>query len=155
MNEENKIREMIQERLEGTDIFVVELSLKPGDLLEIYIDGDHEIGIDDCVRLSKHLEHRIEKEFEEANYEIRVCSYGADQPLLFPRQISKAVGKMVLIKDAEGKKLKGMLTAFDGLTLTLEPIKPSAVKGVKDKKEEARSFSLDGIKEIRRAIVFQ
>ena len=126
----SKIAEYVEDFLQGTDKFLVEALLKPGNRVYVFIDGDHGVTIDDCVKVSRMLEKSLDRETED--FELNVSSAGADQPLRMPRQYPKNIGRSLHIKLADEKELKGKLMSTDenGITLLTEGDKKKKIAPV-------------------------
>jgi ribosome maturation factor RimP len=115
-----ELRRLVDDHLQGTDKFLVEVLIKPGNRVYVFIDGDHGVTIDDCVRVSRMLESSLDREVED--FELNVSSAGADQPLRMPRQYQKNIGRSLHIKLDEQKELRGKLlsTNEQGITILTE-----------------------------------
>jgi ribosome maturation factor RimP len=87
MVEKTNILELVEEHLKGTDKFPVEVQIKGNNIITVIIDGDTGVTIDDCIRLSKHIESKLDRDTED--FELRVSSFGADKPLKMKRQYKK------------------------------------------------------------------
>jgi ribosome maturation factor RimP len=98
------IKELVDRHLSGTDRFLVDVLIKPGNRIYVFIDGDHGVTIDDCVKISRMLEAELDRERED--FELNVSSSGADQPLRMPRQYPKNIGRSLHIKLAEPQEIK-------------------------------------------------
>ena len=115
-----ELRRLVDDHLQGTDKFLVDVLIKPGNRVYVFIDGDHGVTIDDCVRVSRMLESNLDREVED--YELNVSSAGADQPLRMPRQYQKNIGRSLHIKLDEPNELRGKLlsTNDQGITILTE-----------------------------------
>lgn len=107
------------------DCYVVDLSLS-GAKLSVFVDSDTGITLDQCRRLSRFLEERIEAEaMLPEKYTLEVSSPGVDRPLGMLRQYVKNIGRelrVVLLAEEEGGKgetVKGKLEAVEGEMITL------------------------------------
>jgi ribosome maturation factor RimP len=122
-----EITRLVNEHLAGTDMFLVELFIKPGNRIYIFIDGDHGVKISDCVSLSRHIESQYDR--ETIDYELNVSSSGADQPIKMPRQYIKNIGRSVQVKLPDETIITGKLEATDekGITLITEGDKKKKV----------------------------
>jgi len=109
----------INEHLEGSDKFLVEVLVKPGERIHVFIDGDSGIAVADCSRLSRYLETKLDREQED--FELTVSSHGADQPLRFPRQYRKNAGRSLKVTLKDGAQLTGLLLGADDHKITLKP----------------------------------
>jgi ribosome maturation factor RimP len=104
---EKKIIELIHEHLDGTDRFLVDLVIKPGNRILVFIDSDTAITIDHCVELSRHIEKNLDREIED--FELNVSSSGLDQPFRLTRQYIKNIGRDVSVVCNDGSRLSGKL----------------------------------------------
>jgi ribosome maturation factor RimP len=116
---EESIRTLIDTALEGTDKYLLDLSIKTGNNIYIYIEGDRIINIDDCVEVSRLVEGSLDREVED--FELHVSSAGIDQPLRLPRQFRKNVNRDLSIELAEKVIIKGTLLAAGDTSITIKP----------------------------------
>ena len=84
MIEKIKILEIVNNALDGSEKFLVNLKITPDNRIYVDIDGDNGITIDDCIELSRAIEGQLDR--EEEDFELTVSSAGADQPLKLTRQ---------------------------------------------------------------------
>jgi ribosome maturation factor RimP len=114
----NEIKGLISNHLAGTDKFLVELLVNPGNRIYVFIDGDHGVTISDCVELSRFVESQLDREAED--FELNVSSSGADQPIKLPRQYLKNIGRSLQVKLSEENSVSGKLEAVNekGIVLT-------------------------------------
>jgi len=107
MINEQKIQNLIDEKLSGTDVFLVELRVKTDNKIRVFIDSERGITIDDCVALSRHIEGNLDREQED--FGLDVSSAGLDLPLRVPRQFKKNEGRNVHVIMNDGAEIKGKL----------------------------------------------
>ena len=103
------LRQLVENHFAGTDKFLVDILVKPGNRIYVFIDGDHGVMIADCVEVSRLLESSLDRETED--FELNVSSAGADQPMKLPRQYTKNIGRSLQVKLAEDKTVTGKLEA--------------------------------------------
>ena len=113
-----RIREIAEQALSGTDRFVVGIRQLPSDEIEVTIDSDTTVGIDDCIALSRAVTGAFDRDAED--FALTVVSAGIGQPLVCERQYRKMVGREVDVVLRDGRKLTAEAKAFDGGALTLE-----------------------------------
>jgi ribosome maturation factor RimP len=114
----------------------------------VFIDGDHGITIDDCSRLSRFLESRLDRDKED--FELNVSSHGADQPLKFRRQYVKNIGRSLRVTRHDGSQVTGKIMTVGDNTLTL------LVESGKGKKAVSEvSLQFDEIKEAKVVLSFK
>ncbi|WP_231576184.1 ribosome maturation factor RimP [Hymenobacter sp. DG25B] len=150
-----RIAEMLQDSLPGTELFVVGLTISDAirPKVTVILDGEQGLGIDECAKVSRRLAHRIDEAYgEDASYTLEVTSPGADQPLLDPRQYTRHVGRDLNLKLADGTEKTGTLEALEAEGIQLaEVIKEKTKKKVLP----AVSIPFTDIKEARVVISFK
>ena len=123
------LKAFVEQKLEGTDCFLVKTEiLKKGDVV-VEIDSDTRVDIDFVASLSRDIEAEFAPEIDD--YNLEVGSVGLTTPLKLPRQFKKNEGNDVEVLTKEGKKLHGMLKDADdeGFTLaTQEKVKREGEK---------------------------
>ena len=60
-----RIREIAEQALSGTDRFVVGIRQLPSDEIEVTIDSDTTVGIDDCIALSRAVTGAFDRDAED------------------------------------------------------------------------------------------
>ena len=108
-----------QEWLKDKDYFLVDVTVGPDNKIGVEIDHQDGVWIDDCVQLSRYIEEHLSR--DEEDYELEVGSAGLGQPFKVQRQWENHVGKQVEILTADGRKVRGTLTAVttDAATLAV------------------------------------
>ncbi|HRY99081.1 MAG TPA: ribosome assembly cofactor RimP [Bacteroidales bacterium] len=154
MIDKNQIIALAEQGLEGSPLFLVEVEVLPGDRIQVFLDSEEGVNIDDCVRISRLIEGSLDREVQD--FELMVSSAGMDRPLKHPRQFTKAIGKPVVIRLADGKKAEGILRAVDAEGYTLEAEAPTgSKKPVKKDTETQQRIPAENVREVRRAIRFR
>lgn len=104
---QSNIASLVDQHLANSDKFLVEVLIKPGNRIYVFIDGDHGVMIADCVEVSRLIESSLDRETED--FELNVSSAGADQPMKLPRQYTKNIGRSLQVKLSEDKTVTGKL----------------------------------------------
>lgn len=117
MIDTERIREIIDEKLAGTDLFLVGIRQSPSNEIEITIDSDTSVGIDRCAELSRAVEEAFDRDAED--FELTVMSAGIGQPLTMLRQYRKLIGREVEAVLKDGSKLTAVLKDASAEALTL------------------------------------
>ena len=102
-----KIHDLVAEVLEGSDKFLVDFVVQPGNRFTVYIDGDHGVTIQDCQSVSRSIENNVDHEKED--FDLTVSSAGLDHPLKYERQYRKNIGQDLDVITLDGKKIEGIL----------------------------------------------
>ena len=120
MIETKKIRDFIENELEGTDLFLVDVQVKPDNLIEVEVDSDNPVSIEECEKLTRAIEGEFSRDDED--YTLEVGSAGLTSPFKVKRQYKKYLGREVEVLTKEGKKLSGMLkeAGEDTFTITVK-----------------------------------
>ncbi len=149
-----KLLEIIDSYLEGTPFFLVELKVKPGNRILVFIDGDQGVTIDDCVNLSRYIESKLDRNLED--YALEVSSAGADAPLKLKRQYPKHVGRTLRLKLRDNVEIKGELVEVKDNGLIIRTTeKQNALKGQKKTLTIEKEFPFDVILEARIELSFK
>ena len=151
--QKSEIVRLVEEAIEGTDQFIVDVFVKNDNLILVYLDADSAVTIADCVKVSRHIENNLDREVED--FELRVSSAGLDYPIRLPRQFVKNTGKLIDVLCEDGEKQRGKLLLFDETSITIE--ETTTKKHCKLKKEslgEPISIPFTAIKEIKLVIIF-
>lgn len=155
MIDKNIISQLVEEKLASSDHYLVDVMIKPGNLIVIEIDNDEGVCIDDCAELSRYVESHLDREVED--YELEVGSAGITSPFKVLRQYVKNIGNEVEMLLKSGVKLSGVLKAADekGVVVTVEKqVKPEGAKR-KVTVEEDLSYTFEEIKYTKYLIRFK
>ena len=141
--------------MEGTDQFLVHLQVKEGNKIKIEIDADGGLAVKDCVAVSRHVEHSLDRETED--FELQVTSPGLDQAFRVPRQYMKNVGRQVKVRTKEGQELTGKLISANETSIEVETKTKEKVEGKKGRQTIVRQhqFPLEQVKETKVVISFK
>jgi ribosome maturation factor RimP len=149
-----KVQELIQDKLDEKDCFVVELDVRGGNNILLEIDSLNGFTIQDCVDFSRAVEHNLDREIED--FELHVSSPGLDKPFRVRDQYLKNIGRDVKVLRDEGEKVKGELKEVNDEGIVVEYSYKERIEGRKKKqtivKEEEIKF--DNIKETTLIISF-
>ena len=147
----DSVATLTNEALADSDRFLVEVKVKPNNIIEVYVDSDTAITIDDCVELSRFIEDKLDRDVED--YELSVMSWGLSGALKMDRQLQKYVGKDVEVKTKETGKMQGKLIGFDGEKIEFQPAPKKNAKK-KNTEPEANLILARKTTEIKPAIIF-
>lgn len=119
MNQE-LVKQLIEEAIsENPTLFLVDWKISPDHSIEILVDGDEGVSIDEIVRISRHVEHNLDR--DEADFSLDVSSAGVGNPLLLPRQYKKNIGRTLKVTKADGsKEFEGELISADEESIALK-----------------------------------
>jgi ribosome maturation factor RimP len=146
-----QIRVFLEPLLEGTDIFLVNLKLKPTNNIKVFLDADNGLSIDKSAKINRKLYAAIEESnmFPEGDFSLEVSSPGVDEPLTSVRQYRKNIGRTVAVTvEGEGGEKTGKLTEVGEEELVLE------VKSGKKKEATIEAIPFSNIKKVVVQVVF-
>ncbi len=151
----DRVTKLVEEKMEGTDMFIVELSVKPGNKIEILVDRDSGLALEDCLSVSRHVEGNLDRELED--YSLDVSSPGVGKPLRLKRQYVKNVGRTVNVKRTDGTIVEGVLVSSDEEKILVHTRTKEEVEGKKGKKwvERDEEIAFDTISETKIVISFK
>ena len=155
MIDKNIISQLVNEKLASSDNYLVDVVIKPGNLIVVEIDNDEGVCIDDCAELSRYVESHLDREVED--FELEVGSAGITSPFKVLRQYIKNIGNEVEMLLKNGTKLSGVLKAADEncVIVTVEKqVKPEGAKR-KITIEEDLSYTFEEIKYTKYLIRFK
>lgn len=101
---------------ERQDLFLIDLSISNDNTIKVIIDGDHGVTVDDCVFISRAIEHNLDR--EDQDFSLEVASAGAAAPLVNQRQYQKSIGRDLEVATTDGS-FKGTLVKADEQKITL------------------------------------
>lgn len=117
-----KIKLLTEPLLDGTDMFIVHIKIKPTNNIKLYLDADAGLSISKSAEINRKLYKLIEAEamFPDGDFSLEVSSPGVDEPLMSDRQYKKNIGRTVLITPNEGKDILGVLKEVQEDKMVLE-----------------------------------
>lgn len=154
MISEDVVRALLTEYLaEGNVAFyIVSVSVHPGNRIVVELGGREPIGIDDCVKATKYLESKLDRDVED--YELEVGSAGLTSPFKVLRQYEDAVNQEVEVLIKGGVKEKGILLSASEAGIELAVMRRVKLEGAKRKTdvEERIAVAMETILSTKRII---
>lgn len=129
MIDKDLVKTVVKKELENTSLYLIEVSVRPGNKIVVEIDSDLGVGIDDCMKVSRQIESHLDRDIED--FELEVGSSGLTTPFKIPRQYEKNIGNEVEVLSGDGRKLHGILKSCNDLGFTLTIRKKEKVEGQK------------------------
>lgn len=151
MIDKHLVIQLIEERIANTDLFWVTVDINPGNQIKVVLDGDTGVSIEQCISVSRNIEHNLDREVED--FSLEVTSYGLSQPLVLDRQFLKYINKSVEVSLNDETKIEGKLLSYSPKVIEIERelTKRQAKEGV----EAVLSISFNDIKEVKSVISFK
>jgi len=102
---------------ERSDLFLIDFSIQGDNHINIVVDGDQGVSVEDCMFISRAIEHNLDR--EEVDFSLEVMSAGATSPLVNKRQYAKNKTRELKVKTAT-ETIEGVLVNATENDITLE-----------------------------------
>ena len=103
---------------ERQDLFIIDFDVLTDNSIKIVIDGDNGVLVEDCMFISRAIEHNLDR--EEVDFSLEVLSAGATSPLTEKRQYKKNIGRTLNVKTKEDEIIEGTLSEASENMIRLE-----------------------------------
>jgi len=134
------ITELVEQQIQGTDIFLVDVAVKAGNAIRIQVDRPEGISIEACVQISRFLNEQMDR--DEEDYSLEVSSPGLGSPFKVKQQYEKYLGRPIDVLFSDGIRTTGKLLSVND--------KGFALKG----KDGEQEISFDEVKTAKAIISF-
>lgn len=122
MIDKSLLKQSVEKAIEGSDLFIVDISVSPQNNIVVELDSPHNIDIDTCAAVTRAIEKDFDRDAED--YELEVGSAGLTSPFKVRGQYLKNIGNDIEILTRDGRKLHAVLTAVGDDDFTFEyPVK--------------------------------
>lgn len=155
MIHKDKVKELVNEWLEGKEYFLVDASVDEQNKITVEIDHKDGVWIEDCCELSKFIESNLDREVED--YELEVGSAGIGQPFKVLQQYVNNIGYDVEVLASDGKKMEGVMKSADEAGFVVTVAQKQKVEGKKRPQmvEVDMPFGYDEVKWVKAVIDFK
>ena len=153
--EQNKVFTLLNEALEeDTSLFLISAKISPDSKILVIVDGDNGVTVKDCMRISRHIEHNLDRETED--FALEVATAGASEPLKIKRQYKKNIGRILKVRLNDGSKFEGTLTetSESEIVLNWKAREPKPIGKGKVTVSKSANIAFEDIKEARVKIIF-
>lgn len=108
---EARIEALLLPLLDGTDMFLTAIKIKPTNNIKVYLDADSGLNIAKSAGINRKLYALLEEAqlYPDGDFSLEVSSPGVDEPLVSARQYQKNVGRTVEVTPLEGTEITGLL----------------------------------------------
>ena len=94
---EQKVALLLEKALEeNPSLFLISLSITGDNQIKVVIDGDKGVSVQDCIDVSRAIEHNLDREAED--FSLEVLSAGVSEPLTLVRQYQKNIGRDLKVR---------------------------------------------------------
>ncbi|MGW9685251.1 ribosome assembly cofactor RimP [Flagellimonas sp. 2504JD1-5] len=113
-----KVTSLLNKALEEhPSLFLIDFMVGGDNTIRVVLDGDEGVNLQDCMNISRAIEHNLDR--EEEDFSLEVTSAGAASPLELPRQYKKNIGRKLKVRTGD-EELEGNLTQATEDSITLE-----------------------------------
>ena len=139
---------------EREDLFLLSFDIIGDNVIKIIIDGDNGVLVEDCMFISRAIEHNLDR--EEQDFSLEVASAGATTPLSHSRQYKKNLGRELKVKAVDNQKFEATLTEAtdEGIVLKWKAREPKPVGKGKITVEKQANLPYEQIIEAKVKIKF-
>ena len=132
MIKQSTIQQLVEEKIEGTDVFIIDITVSSSNQIKVILDADSGLSIDKCVEISRYIERNFDR--DEEDFTLSVSSAGVDEGLKLPRQYKKNIGRELRVQlKGDHKKIQGVLSDVGNSGILLERKEKKRVEGRKKK----------------------
>jgi ribosome maturation factor RimP len=108
---QERVKNLLEEAFdENNSLFLISLKISDKNHILIVLDGDSGVSVNDCISVSRKIEHNLDR--EEEDFSLEVASAGVSEPLKLPRQYKKNIGRRLEVQ-TNSNKFEGELVAVD------------------------------------------
>ncbi len=139
--------------VERLDLFLIEFSIDQDNHIMVIVDGDNGVLVEDCMFISRAIEHNLDR--EEQDFSLEVMSSGATAPLVHERQYKKNLKRVLSVRTAS-ETIEGNLTdaTEDSIILEWKVREPKPVGKGKVTVEKQANIAYEDIVEAKVMIKF-
>ena len=149
-----KVIDLLNEGLqEKPSIFLIDLTITDAFKIIVTLDGDNGVVLQDCIDVSRSIEHNLDR--EEQDFSLEVASVGVGSLLKLTRQYKKNIGRMLIVKLAESTIEAELVDANDEfITLAWEAREPKKLGKGKETVQKRQEIPYTDIKEAIVTVIF-
>jgi len=92
---------------ENSALFLIELKFLADNKIYVEVDGDNGVSLQECIRISRGIEHNLDR--EEEDFSLEVTTPDISNPLKVKRQYKKNINRTLEVKLKDNAKIQGVL----------------------------------------------
>jgi len=153
--EQSKVLALVNEALQlNESLFLIDLKISADAKIKVIVDGDKGVPLKECIRISRHVEHNLDREIND--FSLEVMSAGLSEPLLLRRQYQKNIGRVLNLKLVDGSKIEGSLDTVNDndLSISWKAREPKPIGKGKITVNKSAKIAFKNIKEAKVKIKF-
>ncbi|PQB05164.1 ribosome assembly cofactor RimP [Aureitalea marina] len=149
-----QVQQLLDSALEDRpDLFLINMEVSEANQIRVIIDGDKGVKVQDCIEISRAIEHNLDRESED--FSLEVLSAGVSEPLTMARQYQKNIGRKLKVRSND-QTIEGKLEKADDneIILTWKVREPKPIGKGKVTVEKQAQLAYDDIQEAKVMITF-
>ncbi|NQV78803.1 MAG: ribosome assembly cofactor RimP [Lutibacter sp.] len=103
---------------ENKELFLIELKFLADNKIYVEVDGDNGVPLKECIRISREIEHNLDR--EEEDFSLEVASPDVANPLKVNRQYIKNINRILNVKLRDNTTVQGELKSVSDNEIELE-----------------------------------
>jgi ribosome maturation factor RimP len=106
--DKGKVTSLLNNALEeNTALFLIELKFLENNKIYVEVDGDNGVTLKECIRISREIEHNLDR--EEEDFSLEVTSPDVANPLKVSRQYLKNINRILDVNLRDNTTVQGVL----------------------------------------------
>jgi ribosome maturation factor RimP len=154
MTFKEKVNELLEAGLlEKSSVFLTDLTITDTFKIIVTLDGDNGVVLQDCIDISRAIEHNLDR--EEQDFSLEVITFGVGSPLKMIRQYKKNIGRMLIVKLATSTiEAELVEVTEENITLAWEAREPKKIGKGKETVQKRQEIPYSDIKEAIVTVTF-
>jgi ribosome maturation factor RimP len=108
MIQKEKVINLVKKAIEENPaLFLIDLKFLPENKISVEVDGDTGVTLKECIRISREIEHDLDREIED--FSLEVASPDIANPLKVYRQYKKNINRVLSLKLKDNTTVEGVL----------------------------------------------
>jgi ribosome maturation factor RimP len=88
----DKVKALVNEAIEeNSELFLIDLKISSDNQILVVVDGDTGVILSECIRISRNVEHNLDR--EEEDFSLEVTTPNITDPITHLRQYNKNIGR--------------------------------------------------------------
>ncbi len=119
MMDKDKIKNLVNGAVaQNPELFITELKFLSDNKIFVEVDGDHGTPLKECIRISREVEHNLDR--DEEDFSLEVTSPDISNPLKTKRQYKKNINRILKVRLHDNSTIEGVLIKVTGDEIELE-----------------------------------
>ncbi|MFZ3574688.1 ribosome assembly cofactor RimP [Tenacibaculum finnmarkense] len=151
---QDKVKELLDEALlENESLYLIDLQFLANSKIKVIVDGDSGVPLNECMRISRKIEHNLDREDED--FSLEVTTPDIAHALTVKRQYKKNINRILKVKTAT-EEFEGTLTQATDKDITLfwKAREPKPIGKGKHTVEKTKVLLYQDISEAKVKIIF-